>query len=63
MKLLNICYKTIYVENHLDIPSKMLDILNNYKKYYDDIYGNFENELPVIDEYFTKQLKIFISSK
>lgn len=53
----------IYVENYLDIPSKMLDVLNNYKMYYDNIYGNFDKELPLIDEYFTKQIKDFISSR
>jgi hypothetical protein len=53
----------IYVENYLDIPSKLLDVLNNYNKYYDIIYGNFDNELPQIDEYFTKQITHFLSSK
>ena len=51
----------IYVENYTDIPSKMLDVLNNYQEFYDNIYGNFNNELPVIDEYFTKQIECFIS--
>ena len=50
----------IYVD-YLDIPNKVLDVLNRYQEIYDQIYRNFDNELPLIDEYFTKQIKSFIS--
>jgi hypothetical protein len=35
----------------------MLDMINRYQEIYNDIYGNFDKELPMIDEHFTKQIK------
>jgi hypothetical protein len=50
----------IYVENYKDIPNTVKNVLDNYKLFYDKIYGNFDFEIEKIDNLFMKYLKKFI---